>query len=504
MENLSIACIVYVTLHFLSNFAKILLFINKYQDIMQVTKTELPKNSIELTFTVTLEELQPFLQEAAKELTTNKPIEGFRPGKAPYDVVKQKVGEMTIFQHATNAVIAKKYYEYIDEQKMETVDQPDIEVIKLAPDNDFIFKAKVSIMPEVELCDYKTLKIKATPKVEATKEEVDKVIEDLRKMRSSEKAVERAVQTGDKAEINFETFIDTVAIAGGKAEKYALMVGEGHMIPGFEEEVIGLKKGDNKEFELSFPKKYHESKIAGKKAKFKVEVLEVFEKTLPEMNEEFLKTLGIKSKDDLEKQIKQNLEHEKTHKDMDKKDLEMVSLLIDKTNFGELPDTLVNSEAHKMLEELKDNVAKQGLEFDAYLSHIKKTEGELKLDFAVDAVKRVKTSILIRKVADKEKIETNDQEIDFERDRTLQSYEMNPAMAAQLEQIKQNIMSADARRYFSNVIVNRKVMEHLRCAVIEGHEGHGCGHDHEGEESTESKPEEKKEASAESTIEEKK
>lgn len=452
---------------------------------MKLTKQTLPKNVVELTIEVATDELKPFLETAAKEISQNKPIEGFRPGKASYEMIKQRFGEMTILQQATNALIAEFYYQAIDQEGLQTVDQPEIEIVKMAPENPFIFKAKVALLPSIELCDYQNIKLKAVTPAKVTDDEVKKVIDDIRKMRATDKKVERAAKMGDKIEVNFETFVDGVAIAGGKADKYQMVLGDKQMIPGFEEAIVGLTAGEKKEFELSFPKDYHNTNIAGKKAKFKIEVLTISEIQLPELNEEFVKSLGAPSKEELEKQIKHNLEHEKLHKDMDAKDLELLNALIDKTKFGDIPDVLLNSETHKMMEELKDNVARQGLEFTEYLNHLKKKESDLLLDFTPDALKRVKTSLIIRAVAEKENITTNEKEIDFERQRTLQSYQYNPAMAEQLKQIEANIKSEAAERYFSNVIVNRKTIEFLRQTMIEGYAKHEHDHDHEHEEETE-------------------
>lgn len=453
---------------------------------MKLTKQVLPKNIIELNIEVEADELQPFLQQAAQEISQNKPIEGFRPGKASFDIVKQRFGEMAILQQATNTLIADFYYKAIEQENLQTVDQPEIDIVKMAPGNPFIFKAKVALLPEVELLNYNQIKLKAVKSIEIKPEEIEKVINDIRRMRATDKKVDRPAKMGDKVELNFETFVDAVAIAGGKAEKYQLLLGDKQMIPGFEEALVGLQAEDKKEFELNFPKDYHNKNIAGKKAKFKVEILNISEVILPELNEDFIKALGAKSKEELEKQIKSNLEHEKLHKDMDAKDLELLNTLIEKTKFGEIPDVLVNSETHKMMEELKDNVARQGLEFTEYLNHLKKKETDLLLDFTPDALKRVKTSLIIRAVAEKEKIDTNDKEIEFERQRTLQSYQFNPAMAEQLKQIEANIKSEAATRYFANVIVNRKTMEFLRQAMIEGHKKHEHeDHDHDHETDTE-------------------
>lgn len=447
--------------------------------LMKITRQDLPKSQVELIIEISLDELSPYIEQAVNEISTQKPIAGFRPGKVPVEIAKQHIGEMTILQHASNQIIADTYYKALEQEKIETVDQPRIDVIKLAPNNPFIYKATASLSPKVTLADIKTLKVKNLDKIEVKDDEVQKVLEDLRNMRATEAAVDRPAKESDKVEVDFETFVDKIAIPGGKAEKYPLIIGSEKMIPGFEAQVIGLKKGEEKEFELTFPKKYHNENIAGKKAHFKVKVNEVYERSIPEINDDLAKSLGLKSADDLKLSIKHNLEHEQEHQARHKKDVEMVNLLLDKTGFGDIPDTLISDETYKMVEELKDNIAQQGLRFEDYLEHLKKQESDLRLDFAADALKRVKTALAIRTIAKQEHIEATDKEIDQERDLTLNSYKLNPAFATQMDHLEKNINSEGARRYFANVIVNRKVMDLLRKTMIDGYEDHSCDHEHD-------------------------
>jgi len=441
---------------------------------MQVSKQSLPKNVVELTIELSAEELIPYMEEAANEMTAAKPLEGFRPGKAPYAIVKQRLGEMPILQHAVNTILGKTYYDVIEQEKLETVEQPNIEIVKVAPGNSFIYKATVALLPSTELPEYKELKTKAVAEVKVTDDEVEKVLNDLKEMRAKEINVVRPAKIGDKVEVAFETFVDSIAIPNGKAEKYPLVLGRNQMIPGFEDALVGLNPNDDKEFELHFPKDYKEEKIAGKKANFKVKMLQVFERQMPEVDDEFAKSLGLKSKEELIDNLKHNIEHEKQHREQEAKDLEMMNLLIDKSKFGEIPDVLVTTESRKMIDELKENVARQGMVYEDYLEHLKKKESDLLLDFAADAIKRVKTTLIIRAVAQKENMLATDAEIEFERQQALQQYQMNPQFAAQLSQIEENIKSEGAKNHFANIITTRKVVNLLRKAMIPGYTEHHC------------------------------
>ncbi len=443
---------------------------------MQISKQFLPKSVIEITFELSVEELQPYLEDAATEMSNSKPIAGFRPGKVPFAIAKQQYGELAILQAAVSTIIGQTYYDYIEKEKVETVEQPKIDVVKIAPGNPFIYKATAAILPKVELAEYTTLKTKPMEKVEAKPEEIEKIISDIQNMRAKEVSVDRPAEMKDKVDIDFETFVDQVAIPGGKSEKYPLVLGTKQFIPGFEEAIVGVKAGESKEFELNFPKDYKEEKLAGKKALFKVKLNQVFKLELPEVTDEFAKTLGLKTVADLKSNLQHNLEHEKLHKEQETKDLEMLNLLIDKTKFEDLPEALITNETHKMMNELKGNVEHQGLNFTDYLNHLKKKEADLMLDFTPDAVKRVKTSIIIREVAKKENLMATLDEVKLERMNTLARYSMNPQLADRMKEIEENINHEDSTSHFEDIVTNHKVVDFLRKTMIPGFIE--CSHNH--------------------------
>ncbi|HUT22542.1 MAG TPA: trigger factor [Candidatus Bipolaricaulota bacterium] len=429
---------------------------------MNITKKELPKKVIELTIELSVEEIKPYLEKAAERLSAEKPIKGFRPGKAPFETCVRQFGEMALLQNASTDMISDTYYQTLEKEKLETIDQPKLDIVKMAPGNSFIYKATASLLPKIEICEYIKIKVKKLPEITIEDAKIEQVINDLRKMRAKEMLVDRAAQQKDRVEINFDTFVDKVPIDGGQAKKYPIVIGDNKMIPGFEEQVVGLKKDDTKEFELSFPKDYHQKSIAGKKAKFKVKVLAVYQIDLPELNDDFSKALGLKDVEGLKNQIRINLTEEQKQKNVQKQELEIIEQLIEKSTFEEIPDALVNDETHKMVHELEDNIGRQGLNFEDYLKHLNKTEGDLMLDFTADALKRVKTALAIREISRKEKIEATDQEIEDEQDKTLASYKLRPEYQGQLAQLEKSVKSENAKRYFGNLIANRKVIQFLK------------------------------------------
>ncbi len=433
---------------------------------MNVTSKELPKKQLELLFTLTSDDFHPFVEEAAQEISAEKKIKGFRPGKAPYQMVANEVGEMTIFQRASNLAITKTYFDYIEQNDLEVIDNPSIDILKLAPGNPFEYKATVSLLPKVGICDMTKISIAKLEEVKVDNKDVEKTLTDLSHMRSSQSLVDRASKKGDMVEINFDTYIDNVPIEHGSAKKHNLIIGEGYMIPGFEDNLIGLKKDETKEFELSFPEKYHEKSLANKKATFKVKVSAVYEVKYPEINDEFAKGLGLKDLEALKKHISSNIEQEKRMKAEQKQELEIINAIIEKSKFEDIPEVLINQETHKMVHEMEDNVQRQGMDFKNYLEHLKKTEADLKLDFVPDAIKRVKTAIFMRAFAKQEKIEVAHDEIHHEIDRTLASYKLNPNYANEISRIEENLKTENAHRYFENLIANRKTMKKLKELLV--------------------------------------
>ena len=425
-------------------------------------KTEVKKierGQAELTVELTVEEYQPFLEQAAKKISENLKIPGFRPGKAGFSIIKQKVGEAEIWQEALEPAVQKTFVKALDEQKLITVGSPNIDVVKLAPENPVIYKATVSLLPEVELGDYSKIEIKSKP-VEVKNEEVKKALTNLQKMRAKESLVDREAKKGDKIDFDFETFMDKVPIENGKNEKFQLVIGEGNFIPGFEDNLIGLKKDETKEFELEFPKNYHQKNLAGRLADFKVKVNSVYQMELPELNDEFAKNLGpFKSVQELEDKIKENISQDAKLKEDHRLEEEMLDKLIEQSKFSDIPDILVDSEAKKMVHELEHNLADQGLNFDDYLSHIKKTREELLLDFTPQAIKRIKSALIIRQVGEQEKIKPTEKDIDIEVEKSKAMYQNNPEIEKQLNDLAY-------RGYLRNILTSQKVIAHLKSKMV--------------------------------------
>ncbi|MFA5133324.1 MAG: trigger factor [Patescibacteria group bacterium] len=421
---------------------------------MKCNIKKLPKSELELLITVENDELKPFMEKAAQKLSEQTKIEGFRPGKASYDIVKARFGEHAILEEAAEDIVKKNFTKAIQENSLETVGHPKIEVTKMATNNPFEFKATVAILPEIKLGEYKNLGIKKQ-ETKIDDKKIESVMQDLTKMQSKEVISEKPADKNGKIVVDMEMLKDGVAVEGGSAKNMAVYLAESHYIPGFNEELVNLKKGDEKNFSLNFPKEHYQKNLAGAKIDFKIKVNDVFEIQAPDLNDEFAKKLGQKSLEDLKSLIKKNLEHEAEHKDEDKWEIEILNKVVENSKFGDMPEILVNEEAHRMVHELEDNVVKQGMTFEDYLKSINKKESDLLLEFSPEAIKRIKISLAIREISKTEKLEANDKEIAEETEKMMNAYKSNP-------EAQKQIRTPEFADYIKTRLINRKTVDLIK------------------------------------------
>jgi len=420
---------------------------------MKVEVKKLPKCQTELSISIDASEMEPFLEQAAKDISQSLNIPGFRKGHVPRNIVVKEVGEFALLEQASRKAIIKFYVQAITEKKIEAIAQPEIKMEKLVPGNPVEFKAIVSYLAEFELPDYNKISVKKKePKVE--KEKIDEMLENLRKSRAKTTEVKREVKSGDAIEVNFRTYLNKVAVDKGESKNHPLVIGEGQFVPGFEDELIGMKAGDKKEFSVRFPKKYHQKNLADRDVEFKVEMIKVSERELPEINDEFVKSLGqFKDLKDLKAKFEENLKKEAQQKEKARLEEEMLEKIAEKAEI-DIPEVLVKGEIDKMVSELKSMVQSQGGEFDKYLESMKKTEEEMRKEFRGKALKRAKYGLILREVAKTEKIEADDKEVEEERSKTLAQYQHDKKAMKQIQ-------SPEYEDYTRTLIQNRKVFEHL-------------------------------------------
>ncbi|MDO9399460.1 MAG: trigger factor [bacterium] len=422
---------------------------------MNVQKKDLGKSQVELLVELTVEEFLPYINRGVIKLSQEVKIEGFRPGKASYEILKSKIGEMSILETSARIAIDKTLGKAIKEQITEQlVGQPQIDITKLAPNNPLEYKAVITILPEVVLGDYKNAKVQLA-KSEVKDEEVKKIISHLQETRCVEKISETVIKEGDKVLVNIEMFIDKVPVEGGQGKGTAVIIGKDYVVQGFGNKLIGAQRSDIREFSLPYPSDFHQAHLAGKLVDFRVKIEEIYQRELPETNEEFAKTFGLSNMAELESNIKKSILAEKEQEEEQKTEKAMMEKIINLANFGDIPESLINHEAEVMMSELEYGVTSQGGKFDDYLSHLKKTKNQLILEILPDAIKRVKVSLVIRAIAHTEKIIATDKEVEDEVEKLLKQY-------GDKDDIKERITSQAYKDYLINNITGKKVLEKLK------------------------------------------
>lgn len=420
---------------------------------MKVATKQLPKSQVELTIEVPAKELGSYLDKAARAISKETKISGFRPGKAPRQIVQQQVGEGKLWQEAVNLALPELYVKAITDEKIEAIGQPEVKIEKLAPNNPLIFKATASYLPTIKLPDYQKIKV-AEKKPKIDEEKVANTLKELQKSRAKLAKVDRAAQKGDAVEVSFKTFLNKVPVENGESKNHPLVIGEGYFVPGFEEKITGMKAGDKKEFVLRFPKKYQKKELADKDVEFEVEMNNVQQRELPKLDDEFAKSMGkFKGLADVKQKLKDNLQAEAAEKEKQRLEMAIMEKIAAETK-AELPEVLLTAETEKMLNELKDSVTSSGGEFDKYLESIKKTEADLKKELAPQAKKRVLIGLILREIAKKENVKVAEKDLDAEIKQTAAQYQHD-------KQISDKLQSDEYRDYARSLLMNRKVFELL-------------------------------------------
>lgn len=421
----------------------------------------LPKNTLKLTITVPADEVRPYMEEAAARLSETAKIPGFRPGKAGYDIVKQRLGEMKILEEALEPIVRKTYTEAIMGNKLETVGSPHIDVEKLVPGNDVVFTAEVARMPAVtRLADYRKIKVAAKPAA-ATDADVEQALNDLRRMQTKEVRAKAGVQASgtDKVVISIDMKKGNVPVEGGQSPNHSVYLGEEHYIPGMKDQIAGLKEGDKKSFVLPFPKDHTSKHLAGTDVGFDIAVKEIYHLETPGIDDAFAAALGQKDLATMKGLIKGNLEKEKIAEEGRRVEKELLEKVAADSRFEDIPDLLLNEEINKMTFELQRAVEEQGLDFDAYLQNIKKTIADLKMDFTPQALMRIKVALLLKEIFKKENLQVEGKEIDEELDELASRYED--------KETKLQIYSPTYRDYIETMLKNRKSIKFLTDAALQ-------------------------------------
>ena len=418
--------------------------------------TPLPKSEVKLEFTVSQEEARPYLEEAVKDLSTSRPVPGFRPGKLPYSEAVRVYGAMTIIEAALERIIRQAYVRAIVDKELSPVASPAVNVDQITPDQPIKFtviapvEPTVSKLPEIKECVVERKAVTVADK------QIEDAVMQLRKMRRVETTVERAATMDDLVVIDLEMKKDNVIIEGGAGADYRVYLSEEHYIPGFTKELKGITVGEERSFVLPFPKEHYQKHIAGQDITFSVKGKQVFSLELPVVDEAFAQSLGATSAEDLTKKIRENMEQEANQKSDEAAEIALLEKLTDSASFSDIPEILVNEEVKRMLAELQQGVVQQGLKWEDYLSSIKKTSDDLKMEFVPQAIRRIKSAILIKAFSKVANVETKEEEVDEELDAILAQVRKGD------EEAKARIASPEYRDYVMVQMRNRKTLEWLK------------------------------------------
>ena len=409
---------------------------------------------VELTISLGVEELKAAEQVALTKLAKEVKIEGFRKGKAPLEMVAAQVDPNVLGQEVIENALSKAVAEAFLKEKIQAINRPEVDVKKFVPGTELEFTATSEIMPKVELGDYKNLKVKKE-KVSVSQKEINETIDQILKNFAEKKEVKRAAKEGDEVVIDFLGKKDGVAFDGGKAEKFPLELGSKSFIPGFEEGLIGKKAGDELSLDLKFPKDYHAKDLAGAKVVFEVKIHEVRENVLPEINEEFLSKLGeFKTKEDFEKQIKEDLKTQKQAEADDKFKDELVKKLAEVSKVP-VPEILLEDQKQSIEMDMQQNLMYSGLSLDDYLKRMGKTREEwLENDVKAVAESRVKSGLALAELSKVEKIQSTVDELDARIAQLKEQYGNSKEVVKQLS-------SDDVRRNLANQILTEKTIDLL-------------------------------------------
>ncbi|MFI3377296.1 trigger factor [Mammaliicoccus sciuri] len=367
-----------------------------------------------LTVTVPKEEVDKGLDKAFKKVVKQIDVPGFRKGKMPRPLFEQRFGVESLYQDALDFILPEAYGNAVEEAEINPVDRPEIDVTQMEKGKELIFEATVTVEPEVELGDYKGLSIEKQDR-EVTDEEFNQAIEDAVSRQAELTVKEGEIAEGDVVNINFDGYVDGEAFEGGQAEGYDLEIGSGSFIPGFEEQLIGLKANDSKDVVVTFPEEYHAEELAGKEATFKCEVNEVKSKEIPELDDELAQELdeSVSTVDEYKEKLRKDLEEAKVNQAEATEKEEAITKATDNAKV-DIPEAMINTELDRMMQEFEQRISQQGLNLELYYQFSGQSEEELKAQMKEDAEKRVKTNLTLRAIADAENIEVSDADVEAE------------------------------------------------------------------------------------------
>ena len=391
------------------------------------------QSDIEAKFTVQVNksELDHIRTEVFDELRKRVKASGFRPGKAPDMIVERELGSSTVQGEVVEHALQHTYADAVRELKLPVVGQPKVTLEKFVPYTELQYAATVELMPKVKLADYKKIRVKR-PGVKVEPAEIDRTIEDLRRREAVRLDSEHPAKKNDEVNFDFEGSKGGQPVPGASSKNQTLQLGSGTFIPGFEDELTGLKAGDEKTFDIRFPKQYHESSLADQLVTFKVKVNKVTELALPEVNTEFVEKVSpFKSLDELKADISEKITSEKAERVARDYEQEVIDKVLGGSTY-KTPESLVAQQMQRMRGELEQNLAYSGLNIDKYLELTKKTQADMEKEMRPEAERRVGLAMVLTEVAAAENLSVSAADLDAEIERLKAEYR-DPATQAELD-----------------------------------------------------------------------
>ena len=391
---------------------------------MSLKVENLEHNMAKLTIEVSAEEFEEAIKHAYVKNKNKINIHGFRKGKAPQAMIEKMYGAGIFYEDAANELIPKAYDAEIENCDLDLVSQPKIDVVQIEKGKPFIFTAEVAVKPEVTLGAYEGVEVPKT-EINVTDEEVDAEVDKEREKNSRTTTVEdRGVENGDMIKLDFDGSVDGVAFDGGKAENYDLTVGSGSFIPGFEEQLVGVKAGEEKEVKVTFPEDYHAKDLAGKEAVFKCKVNEIKVKELPEANDEFAQDVSeFDTLAEYKEDLKKKLTERKEAAAKNAKEAAAVEAAVANAEM-DIPDAMVDGQVRQMANDFARRIQSQGLTVDQYFQFTGMTAQKLMDQMKPEALKRIKNSLVLEAIAAKENFEIAEEKIEEELKKMSEAYKM--------------------------------------------------------------------------------
>ncbi len=375
-------------------------------------KVEKQENSkVVLEFTMSKEDFEKELTKAFNQNAKYFKVPGFRNGKAPRSVVEKMYGEGVLYETVIENNVDDEYRKAIEENKLEVVSKPELDIKQIGKGKDMIYTVTFYVKPEAKLKAYKNLEIEKVDR-KVKKADVEKALNDAREKNARIVTVEdRELKNNDISTIDFEGFIDGVAFEGGKGENFELTIGSGQFIPGFEEALIGMKIGDERDINVTFPEDYHAENLAGKEAMFKVKLISIKEKILPELDDEFAKDVSeFETLEEYKKDVEKKVKEQKENQAKAEVESKAIEKLLENTEV-EIPVSMIDDEVEKMLQEFSANLSYQGLDLDTYCKYVNTTVDEFKKTLRPNADKDVKLQLALEAVVKQENLEVTEEEI---------------------------------------------------------------------------------------------